>query len=110
MPFDYVLVHVEHVTDWPTVERALHVRFAEHRVTQNREFFRVTARIAIAAAIEEATPYLWVETPITEPLAAAAETTIIDSTGAKPSTASTLGEPRRWIAGARGIQSFTPFR
>jgi hypothetical protein len=58
VPFEFVLLHAERVTDWAGVERKLHEHFALHRVSPNREFFRVPARDAIRAAVAIAEPFL----------------------------------------------------
>jgi hypothetical protein len=108
VPYDYVVVHAERVTDWPAVERALHHRFAADRIAPNREFFAVTARTAIAAAIEEATAFLCVALPTTEPTVAtegddggAVVATDAPAPSAVPRTAF-----RQWPTGTRGDPSF----
>jgi hypothetical protein len=52
LPHDFIVAYAERVSDCDTVERALHERFADARVSPNREFFRVPLQAAIRALIE----------------------------------------------------------
>jgi hypothetical protein len=53
VPTDFEIAWDELVSDCEAVERRLHQRFAEYRVHERREFFRVPLRSAIAALQEE---------------------------------------------------------
>jgi len=60
IPLPFVCYYAARVTDSVLVERKLHEAFGDHRVRQQREFFRLSphrAQAALAlAAIEDATP------------------------------------------------------
>jgi hypothetical protein len=57
IPHEFIVLYAERVSDCDTVERVLHERFADVRVSPNREFFRVTPQAAIRAVIEVAGLY-----------------------------------------------------
>jgi hypothetical protein len=61
VPFEFVVVHSERVSDWSKVERLVHGKLRTARAAPNREFFRVTVREAIAAIIEISGPFLLAE-------------------------------------------------
>lgn len=58
VPNAFILVYDEFVTDRLLVEKKVHKRFEEYRLSGDREFFRVTLREAIRGLMEEAAPYL----------------------------------------------------
>jgi hypothetical protein len=54
VPRKFMVLFSWRVNDVHTVERRLHARFAEYRISESREFFQVTPVRAISALLEEA--------------------------------------------------------
>jgi hypothetical protein len=62
LPHQFVVVYSERVSDCEKVERLLHEKLAEFRVSPNREFFRIRPEQAVRAVLEVIGPYQVEET------------------------------------------------